>query len=137
MFQEDAQALAAAEKASSIPSGDYEAMVTSATLQKPREATKFASFVITWAVAEGEFEESEFTQYLTCSPNAAGVRAAFYRNIGYVRPEDGVIDENEWIGKRGKITLNNLDGSVKVVRVGKSDIASDEAEASTGSDFSV
>jgi hypothetical protein len=35
MFQEDAQALAQAEKASEITSGDYEATITGVTIQKP------------------------------------------------------------------------------------------------------
>lgn len=137
MFQEDVQAIAAAEKASTIPSGEYEALITGVSIQTAREASRYGSFVVTYAVTEGDFEECEFTQYLTQSPNAAGVRAAFYRNIRYVRPEDGGIDENEWIGKRAKITLKNVDGSVKVARVAPSEIQEAADEASGQTDFTV
>ena len=132
MFQEDPQALAAAEKASTIESGDYEAVITGVTVQQGRDG-KAGSFVITWAIVDGEFEGCEYRQYLTLSAAAAGVRAAFYRNIGYVRPEDGAVDENDFIGKYGKPNLSNNDGSVKVNRVAKSSRQADEA-AGGGSD---
>jgi hypothetical protein len=136
MFQEDAQALAAAEKASEIQSGDYEAIITGATVQQPRQGQAGAgSFVITWAIAEGDFEGCEYKQYLTLSPNAAGVRAAFYRNIGYVRPEDGAVDENDFIGKAGKVNLVNNDGSVKVNRVAKSERSEEATEGTDNGDF--
>ena len=129
MFQEDAAALAAAEKASTIESGDQEAVITGVSVQQGRDG-KAGSFVITWAIVDGDFEGCEYRQYLTLSAAAAGVRAAFYRNIGYVRPEDGAVDENDFIGKYGKINLTNNDGSVKVNRVAKS--ARQEEESGAG-----
>jgi hypothetical protein len=129
MFQEDAQALAAAEKAASIESGKYEAVITGATIQKSRDGQGFGSFIITHTLVDGEFEGCDYTQFLTHSPKAAGVRAQFYRNIGYVRPTDGTIDENDFIGHNCLITLLVTDGNVKVTRVEKSARQEEESAA--------
>lgn len=134
MFKEDTQALAASERAATIASGDYEVVIVGVNQQKAKPGG-YGSFVITFAIADGDYEGVEYPWWLTQSPNAVGMRASFYRNIGYVRPEDGCVDENDFVGQPAKITLVNNDGQVKVMRVNKSEKLVEGPEAEPADEF--
>lgn len=121
MFQENAEAIAAAEKRQNIPAGDYEAVVKK-VIDKPGTNGKSGSFTVVFAVDGGEYDTFEYVFFLTKSPAASGIRAKFYQAIGYVMPADMNIDENEWLGSSAKITIEqDAARGPKVSRVSQSE----------------
>ena len=130
MFKENVEEIQKADHANSIPSAEYEGVITEVRTQKAKEGG-FASWVVTLAVEGGEFDGCEYPSWVTHSPKAAGVRAAFYRNIGYVTPEDGNVDENDFIGNRAKMTIENKGNNPRILRLAKSAHAPEETEQSS------
>jgi hypothetical protein len=132
MFQENVEQVAAAELASKIKTGEYEAEIGGVSTYKSTKPDQSNSWIVNFVVAEGEFEGCEYLFFVTLKQGdkkASGFRASFYRNIGYVMPEDGAVDENTWVGNRAKVSIFNPSGSdpkiTKVLKSAKSDESSD------------
>lgn len=117
MFKEDLQAVERAAKKDTIPAGEYEANITKVLPKKAAGEGKAGGFNIIFTVNEGEYEGCEYLFFLTKSAAAAGVRAGFYRNVGYVMPEDGNVDENGWLGLPGRLVIAPGPQGPKVMRV--------------------
>lgn len=131
MFQENVEDVKRAEQAQQIPSGDYEADITGVSEQKP-QGEKKGAWIVTFAIAAGDFEGCEYTNFVTWSSKAAGIRAKFYRAIGYLVPEDGVIDHNDFLGLPALITIENKNGRQDVRNVQRSARADEGNGSSTG-----
>ncbi len=124
MFQENLEDVKRADLADSITVGDYEADITGVSEQKP-EGDKKGAWIVTFAITAGEFEGCEYTNFVTWSSKAAGIRAKFYRGIGYVLPEDGVIDHNDFLGQPALITIGVKGGKKVITNVQRSARAED------------
>lgn len=123
---------AAAAKAATIPTGEYEAEIGGVSTYKATKPDQANSWIVNFVIVEGEFEGCEFTFFVTLKANdkkAAGFRASFYRNIGYVMPEDGAVDENTWAGLPASISIFNPTGAdPKLNRVNKTKKAAEEGD---------
>jgi hypothetical protein len=110
MFQENYEEIQQCEKQNSIPAGVYPISVTGTSALAAKQG-KSGAILVEVAVSSGEFEGCSYTYFLTHSPKAGSVRAAFYKAIGYSVPSDGAVDENDWIGLTASAVIEvNTDG---------------------------
>jgi hypothetical protein len=125
MFQENVEEINQAQKETEIEAGDYAAEVVGVNVLAAKEG-KSGAFIVKFAVSEGSFEGCEYGFFLTQSAKAAGVRAGFYRAIGYEVPSDGQVDEQEWIGLQAKITIENSGTEPRIKKVAMLPLVGDE-----------
>lgn len=132
MFQENVEEINREQVAQSIPTGDYEVDVVGVSEMKAKDATKFGSWIVKLSVVGGEFDGCQYDYWVTWSPKAAGIRAKFYRAIGFVVPGDGNIDHNDFIGRPGLMTITNAAGNLRVTNLQRSARTEDDAAGGEG-----